>query len=99
MMVSPGISLAPATIGAAPASNAAPATGGSFGDFVSSAIQDVHATQVNADAAVQQFITGRTGDVHEVMLAMEQARMTLTLAVEVRNKVVEAYQEISRMPV
>ncbi|MEI6231506.1 MAG: flagellar hook-basal body complex protein FliE [Planctomycetota bacterium] len=99
MIVNPGISLTPASIGSAPATQAIPSQGGSFGDFVSSAIHDVHASQVNADATVQQFITGRTGDVHEVMLAMEQARMTLTLAVEVRNKVIEAYQEISRMPV
>ena len=99
MVVNPALTPAPLSLNTLPATQTSPEQSGSFGDFVTGAIQDVHASQVNADAKVQQFITGRTGDVHEVMLAMEQARMTLTLAVEVRNKVVEAYQEISRMSV
>jgi flagellar hook-basal body complex protein FliE len=70
----------------------------SFASVLGNAINQVNATQLNADAAVQQMLTGQGGDIHQVMLAMEQARMSMMLVSTVRDKVLEAYQEISRMP-
>lgn len=52
--------------------------------------------QVQADNATEQFVKGEI-DVHEMMLATEEAKMALQLAVQVRNKVVEAVQELTRM--
>ena len=50
-----------------------------------------------ADAATQALASGQNVPVHEVMIAMEQARMELTFAVEVRNRLLESYQELARM--
>lgn len=51
----------------------------------------------SADAATQALASGQNVPVHEVMIAMEQARMELTFAVEVRNRLLESYQELARM--
>lgn len=50
-----------------------------------------------ADQQVRALAAGQEVAPHEVMISMEQARMHLTLLVEVRNRVVEAYQELARM--
>ncbi|MBN7836282.1 flagellar hook-basal body complex protein FliE [Stenotrophomonas maltophilia] len=50
-----------------------------------------------ADTATQALASGQDVPVHEVMIAMEQARMELTFAVEVRNRLLESYQELARM--
>jgi flagellar hook-basal body complex protein FliE len=50
-----------------------------------------------ADATSQALASGKDVPVHEVMIAMEQARMDLTFAVEVRNRLLESYQELARM--
>jgi flagellar hook-basal body complex protein FliE len=76
-----------------------PSGGEGFGAELQSMITDVNASQVKADDAVKSFATGQNTDIHEVMLAMEQARLSMMMTVEVRNKMVEAYQEVSRMPV
>jgi flagellar hook-basal body complex protein FliE len=68
------------------------------GNAVSGALQDVQALQDRADDAIRKLASGETQDVHQVMIAFEQARLSMQLLVEVRNKMVEAYQEISRMP-
>ena len=47
----------------------------------------------------KQFVVGEATDVHEVMIASEEASLALTLIVEVRNRLVEAYQELTRMQV
>jgi len=74
-------------------------SGGSFKELFDKAINSLNASQLNADANVQKFLTGEVQDLHTVMIAMEEARLSMQLAVEVRNKLVEAYQELSRMQV
>ena len=83
------------TSGGAPAS-AKPASGftESLGRLVNAAAQSDHA----ADAAVSNMLN-KTGDVHEAMIALQQADLMLQLSVQVRNKLVQAYQDIMRMPV
>jgi flagellar hook-basal body complex protein FliE len=56
-----------------------------------------HAT-VDANEKVGAMLEG-TGDVHEAMIALQRAEMTLQLTVQVRNKLMQAYQEVMRMPV
>ena len=46
---------------------------------------------------MEGFINGEDIDIHQVMLASEEAKMSIELAVQIRNKIVEAYQEISKM--
>jgi flagellar hook-basal body complex protein FliE len=58
----------------------------------------VNGSAAAANDATVKMVDG-TGDVHEAMIALQQADLTLQFAVQVRNKLVSAYQEISRMPV
>lgn len=70
----------------------------SFANVLSDAIGDVQSKQELADDAIRKLATGEVKDVHQVMVAFEQARLSMQLLTEVRNKLVEAYQEVSRMP-
>jgi len=84
-------------LGSAGPAPVAPAGGGGFGAALEQAIGQVDAAQKQADAAVSGFAAGKVKDVHEVVLALQQADLSLRLALEVRNKVVEAWQDVSRM--
>ncbi|RJQ30958.1 MAG: flagellar hook-basal body complex protein FliE [Peptococcaceae bacterium] len=70
-----------------------------FGDVLASAVNKVNEAQLKADKLTGQFLAGEIQDVHQVTIAMQEARLTMQLALEVRNKVVEAYQEMARMQV
>jgi flagellar hook-basal body complex protein FliE len=70
-----------------------------FGQFLSEALGNVEEAQKGAATAAQRLATGEIKDVSEVMIASEKASLSLQLTVQVRNKVLEAYQEIMRMPV
>lgn len=87
------IPLAPTT-----ASKAAPSSGQPFGDALARVVNAVEEKGAAANDAVSRMLDG-TGDVHEAMIAIQQSDMTFQLAVQVRNKLVSAYQEIMRMPV
>jgi len=69
-----------------------------FGQQLTKMLHDAHDQQIKADDAVKNFLAGDGQDIHQVMFAMEQARFSLMSVIEVRNKLVEAYQEVSRMP-
>lgn len=57
-------------------------------------------TQVNqADTKLREFALGKTDNVHEVMMALEKAKTSFELVVEVRNRLLEGYQEIMRMQI
>ena len=53
--------------------------------------------QVEADNYINDLISGNDVDLHQVMIATEEARLSLELAVQIRNKVVEAYKELNNM--
>jgi flagellar hook-basal body complex protein FliE len=71
----------------------------SFQNSLASAIQELNSTQLQADNAVMSLASGQSIDVHDVTMAMEQANIGMQLGVQVRNKLVEAYQEIMRMQI
>jgi flagellar hook-basal body complex protein FliE len=76
-----------------------PVSGGQgFGDSLARMVSAVEASNAGANAAVADMIDGR-GDVHDAMIALQRADLTLQFTVQVRNKLVQAYQEIMRMPV
>ncbi len=79
------------------AAHAQPGKG--FGEFLTEALGDVNRMQQQAGDKVQKFATGGNLDVHEVMIAMEQAGTALALTTQVRNKLVDAYQELMHMQV
>lgn len=72
-------------------------SGISFFDTLKQKLDEVNNDQLNADATTEAFIKGDNVDVHQVMIASEEAKQSLELAVQVRNKLVEAFQEINRM--
>lgn len=88
-------------LGTPPVSSSAPAQGGNggFAKALGEALDSVSRSQAEADLAVEQLQTGESRNLHEVMIAMEKADISLKLAVQMRNKVLEAYQEIMRMQV
>lgn len=71
----------------------------SFGDLVNSSLENLNNSQKQADRAVKEFLTGKKENLHQVTIAMEEARLSMQLAVQVRNKLLEAYQEMMRMQV
>lgn len=72
---------------------------GSFSDLLEKTISSVNEHQVEADHAIKELIAGRNKNIHEAMLAVERAEMSLKLMTQVRNKVLDAYKEIMRMQV
>ncbi|MFF2752561.1 flagellar hook-basal body complex protein FliE [Psychrobacillus sp. NPDC058041] len=71
----------------------------SFGDFLKSAIESVNQDQKASDVLTEKLIRGEDVELHDIMIASQKASITLNTTLEIRNKVVEAYQEIMRMPV
>ncbi|MGE0042576.1 MAG: flagellar hook-basal body complex protein FliE [Vicinamibacterales bacterium] len=78
----------------APASEAA----GGFEASLRKLVGSVEQSGADANAAVSDMLSG-TGEVHDAMIALQRAEMSLQLTVQVRNKLVSAYQEIMRMPI
>jgi flagellar hook-basal body complex protein FliE len=70
----------------------------SFGDLLNDALDKVNQAQLHSSDIKLKFVTGEVEDVHQVTIAAEEAKVAISLALEVRNKIVEAYQEMSRMP-
>jgi flagellar hook-basal body complex protein FliE len=70
-----------------------------FGDLLKNAIENVNTKQNESDLMTQKLITGGNVELHDVMISAQKAKVALSATMEVRNKVVEAYQEIIRMPV
>ena len=69
-----------------------------FGDALGALVGSVDAASGEANAAVGRMLDG-TGDVHEAVIALQKADTMLQLTVQIRNKVVQAYQDIMRMPI
>lgn len=82
----------------APAPGGAPPAGASFADALSDALGKAEQLQAEGDRQAQEVALGG-GNLHEAALAMEKADVAMRLAVKVRNKVVDAYQDIMRMSV
>ncbi len=75
-------------------------TGGpGFLDSLKSAIGNVNDAQKEAGRAVDALMTGDTQDIHRTMVALQQADVSFQLMMQVRNKLVTAYEEIQRMQI
>ena len=68
-----------------------------FQNVLKENLDKVNEKQIEADNITNDFIAGKDVEVHEMILSMEEAKMSLQLAIQVRNKVVEAVQELTRM--
>jgi flagellar hook-basal body complex protein FliE len=72
---------------------------GSFSDLVKTFAADVNDLQFRSGDAIDSLVTGEATDVHQVMVAVEQAGIAMDLMLAIRNKVLEGYQELIRMQV
>jgi flagellar hook-basal body complex protein FliE len=74
-------------------------SGASFADTLKQAIGQVNDLHKASDKAAQNLATGKTDNVADVMIAAEKADIALRVMVQVRNKVIDAYNEIMKMQV
>lgn len=71
----------------------------SFIDHLKEAVAEVNEAQIFADKKATDLATGKDTNIHDTMLAATKAELNFNLMVQVRNKALEAYQEVMRMPV
>jgi flagellar hook-basal body complex protein FliE len=88
----PQITLPSATPTASPA-------GGAFQSAFTDAVQKVESFQQNAQASVNRFLSGEGEELHHVAITSEQAELSFQLFMQVRNKIVAAYQQVMQMQV
>ncbi len=91
-----GITPVPPAGGNLPGAAGKTEDGKSFQDVLQDFVKQVDSTQQQYDAAITAVEKGETDNLHRVMLAQNEAQLSLKLAVEVRNKLVEAYKETMR---
>ncbi|MEI6244155.1 MAG: flagellar hook-basal body complex protein FliE [Acidobacteriota bacterium] len=96
-LVPSGISGATVGSGTSGAAGAA-GGGGDFSNTLKDLLGKVDDSSEAANDAVSKMVDG-TGDVHEAMIALQRADMMLQMTVQIRNKLVQAYQDVMRMPV
>ena len=70
-----------------------------FGSYLKDALGEVHELQGKASEAIQQMVGEGKGDLQDTMIALEKADVSFRLMMQIRNKVLDAYQEIMRMQV
>lgn len=71
----------------------------SFSDMLTRAVNSVDETMKASDSAIENFVAGKTENVHDVMISMQRAQLSFQMMTEIRNKAIEAYHEISRMQI
>lgn len=70
-----------------------------FGHWIAQQIGDVNQQINTAETGLAELATGGTGNLHHVMLQLEEARVGFQLTLQIRNKILEGYQEIMRMQI
>jgi flagellar hook-basal body complex protein FliE len=95
----PVVPIIPPSTGASLVTPAATGGGDPFASLFSNAVHQVEAFQNHAKESVNRFLSGEGEDLHKVALASEQADLSFQLFMQVRNKVISAYQEIMKMQI
>jgi flagellar hook-basal body complex protein FliE len=70
-----------------------------FGEVLKDAIETVNELQRNSDTEIQKLMTGESQDLHATLIAVQKADLSFQMMMQVRNKIVQAYQEIMRMQI
>lgn len=73
--------------------------GADFGNALKDAVERVDATQKAAEGEIEAFVAGKQENVHDVVIAMNEAKLSFQLMTQVRNRLLETYQELMRMQV
>jgi flagellar hook-basal body complex protein FliE len=92
-------SLLNGAFGASKTSSSSSTGGASFSKLLSNAVDDVNAKMQTASAEQAKVLTGDTNNVHQSVIAMQESNVAFSMMVQVRNKLVESYQELMRMQV
>jgi flagellar hook-basal body complex protein FliE len=90
-----------ATLGKAAKAAGMPAASGggeAFADSLGKLLEGVEGSQGDANTAITNMVENN-GEVHDAMIAIQRAEMSLELTVQIRNKLVQAYQDVMRMPI
>jgi len=74
-------------------------TGTSFSDVINNALNEVNNLQIESSKATDDFISGKSDNIHSVMMAGSKANIALQMTMQVRNKVMEAYKEVMNMQI
>ncbi len=82
-----------------PRSGAGEKSGSGFGEILKDAISTANELQKQSDQQIQKFMSGESQDLHTTVIAMQKADLSFQMMMQVRNKIVQAYQEIMRMQV
>jgi len=96
-MISPIEAITASADPSATAIAARPQTAGTFGQMLINGVEEVDQKLVEADATARAFVLGDSVAPHQVTFALEEARLSLELMLQVRARLVEGYQEIMRM--
>jgi flagellar hook-basal body complex protein FliE len=70
-----------------------------FSDYMKRSLEEVNQKMIDSDKAIQDFTTGKNQDIHGTMIAMKKAEVSFELVMQIRNKLVSAYDEIRRMSI
>ncbi len=84
---------------ALPPTVASPSGGSDFSHWLSAQVEGLNTQLTQADTEVRQLAVGDSANVHQVMIDLEKAKLSLELVVQVRNKLMEAYQNVMQMQV
>jgi flagellar hook-basal body complex protein FliE len=71
----------------------------SFGDYVKTAVESLDRTQKTAEQEIGKAVTGEAQDLHRTIAALQSAELSFQLALQVRNKFINAFEEVMRMQV
>ncbi len=74
-------------------------SGSNFKEAVTNFVEEVNNLQLNANSKIESFVKGEESDIHEVVTAVEEANIAFQMLVEMRNKLLESYKDITRMQV
>jgi flagellar hook-basal body complex protein FliE len=77
----------------------APSSGANFADTLKNALESANETQLHADDKLAELAAGDTPDIHGTMIALQEADITLRTVVSVRDKVIDAYQQVMNMQI
>ena len=69
----------------------------SFGEVLKQSVNEVNRLQVAADSSIEALVSGKDKDIHGTMIAISKADLAFRMTLQIRNKVIEAYQEVMRM--
>ncbi len=70
-----------------------------FSNWLQTQVTDLNSAMIKSDSLAANLATGQTENLHQIMIGMEEAKIAFQLAVQVRNRILEAYQDVLRMQI